>query len=291
MFSSRLLTGLYYALWLAAPLLQLGVAVVLRRRKLDKEFPFFFKYLIFQTVTNLLLLVLSSDYRAYFYAYWSFQAVTAALEFAIIYEIFGQLFRPYPYLRDFARVLLRWIGSLLLLVAVLFAVSASPREGPVIVAVLWVERSIRLVQCGLLFFLLWFCSYLGITRRHYLFGVALGFGTLASADLVTIATRMVTGYIGDRTFNLVLMGAADWAVAIWLTYFLSRAPASLPRQTAVISGQKWEYGVAELLYPQSEASLLSQIDKMVENAFAQSRHKELKSPDSPPALHPPTTGR
>jgi len=288
--SSRVLTGLYYVLWLAAPLLQLGVAVVLRRRKLDKEFPFFFKYLIFQTATNLLLFVLSFNYRAYFYAYWSFQTVTTALEFAIIYEIFGQLFRPYPYLRDFARVLLRWIGSLLLLVAVLFAVSASPQETPVVVAVLWAERSIRLVQCGLLFFLLWFCSYLGITRRHYLFGVALGFGTLASADLVTIATRMVTGYIGDTAFNLILMSAADWAVAIWLFYFLSRAPASLLRQATVVSGQKWDYGVAELLYPQTEPGLLSRIDKMVENAFAQSQHK-VKSPESPPALQPPTAGQ
>ncbi len=288
--SSRLLTGLYYVLWLAAPILQLGVAVVLRRRKLDREFPFFFKYLIFQTATNLLLFALSSHYRAYFYAYWSFQAVTAVLEFAIIYEIFGQLFRPYPYLRDFARVLLRWIGSLLLLVAVLFALSASPQDEPVLVAVLWAERSIRLVQCGLLFFLLWFCSYLGITRRHYLFGVALGFGTLASADLVTIATRMVTGFIGDQAFNLVLMAAADWAVAIWLTYFLARAPVPVKQEAVAASGQKWDQGVSELLYPQPEASLLSRIDRMVEDAFAQSRRKEVNSSEGP-ALHPPTTGR
>ncbi len=289
MFSSRPLTGLYYVLWFAAPILQLGVAVVLRRRKLDKEFPFFFKYLIFQAATNLLLFALIDHYRAYFYAYWSFQAVTAGLEFAIIYEIFGQLFRPYPYLRDFARVLLRWIGSLLLLVAVLFALSASAQEEAVVVAVLWAERSIRLVQCGLLFFLLWFCSYLGITRRHYLFGVALGFGTLAAADLVTIATRMVTGYIGDKGFNLVLMAAADWAVAIWLTYFLARAPVPAKHEATALSGQKWDQGVAELLYPQGDASLLSRIDRMVEDAFAQSRRKELHPPDGP-ALHPPTTG-
>ena len=290
MLSSRLLTGLYYLLWIAAPFLQLSVAVVLRRRKLDKEFPFFFKYLIFQTATNLLLFTLSSHYRAYFYGYWSFQAVTAVLEFAIIYEIFGQLFRPYPYLRDFARVLLRWIGSLLLLVAVLFALTATSQEGPVIVAVLWVERSIRLVQCGLLFFLLWFCYYLGITRRHYLFGVALGFGTLAAADLVTIATRQVTGYIGDKAFNLILMAAADWAVAIWLTYFLSRAPVSRTQPVPFDSGQKWDRGVAELLYPQAEPPLLTRIDKMVEDAFAHSRHKDLGSPDGP-TLHPPTAGQ
>ena len=287
--SSRLLTGLYYVLWIAAPLLQAGVAVVLRRRKLDKEFPFFFKYLIFQATTNLLLFGLSSHYRTYFYVYWPIQAVTAVLEFAVIYEVFGQLFRLYPYLRDFARVLLRWIGSLLVLVAILFALSASPQEVPVIVAVLWMERSIRLVQCGLLFFLLWFCSYLGITRRHYLFGVALGFGTLAAADLVTIATRMVTGYIGDKAFNLILMATADWAVAIWLTYFVARAPQSHTQEAPVISGQKWDQGVAELLYPQAEAGLLTRIDKMVEDALTHSRHKDLGSSEGP-ALHPPSAG-
>jgi hypothetical protein len=289
MSSSQFLNGVYYALWLGQPALQFAVAVLLRRRKLDGEFRFFFRYLIFQGFANLLLFALLAHYRAYFFTYWTLTVFSTVLEFGIIYEIFGQLFRPYPYLRDFARVLLRWIGSLLVLVAVLFALSASPQEEAVVVAVLWAERSVRLVQCGLLFFLLWFCSYLGITRRHYLFGVALGFGTLAAVDLVTVATRMVTGYIGDKTFNVILMGTADWAVVIWLAYFLSRVPV-IKHEAAAISGQKWDQGVAELLYPQAEASLLTRIDKMVEDAFVQSRRKELSSPDTP-ALQPPTTGQ
>ena len=288
--SSHLFTGLSYALWVAAPALQIWVAVVLRRRRLDKEFPFFFKYLIFQVATNLALLALHSHYKPYFYAYWSFQALNTILEFAIIYEIFGHLFRPYPYLRDFARVLLRWAGSLLLVIAMLFALTSAAHEAPVIMAVMKVQQSVNLVQCGLLFFLLWFCPYLGITRRHYLFGVALGFGVIASAELASFATRMFTGAVANEVFNLLLMSASNWAVAIWLVYFVSRAPVSQPQVEAAPTGNIWEHGVADLLYPHPdpEPGLLARIDRLVEDAFAQQRAGKLAAQEAPRPLQPPT---
>ena len=92
--SSQLLNGGYYALWLGQPSLQFGVAVLLRRRKLDGEFRFFFGYLIFQGTANVLLFALLAHYRAYFYTYWTLTVFSTMLEFGIIYEIFGQLFRP-----------------------------------------------------------------------------------------------------------------------------------------------------------------------------------------------------
>lgn len=288
--SSPLLTGIYYALWLSQPALQFGVAFMLRRRKLEGEFRYFFRYLSFQGFANLLLFALLNHYRSYFYTYWVLTVFSTVLEFGIIYEIFGQLFRPYPYLRDFAGVTLRWAGSLLVVVALLFAISASAKEEPVIVAVLWAERSVRLVQCGLVFFLLWFCSYLGITRRHYLFGVALGFGTIASTELAAVAVRMATGYINDRAFNIALLAASDFAALLWVIYLRSPARTSKQAPAMAVPGQKWEQGVAELLYPQAEPGLLARIDKMVEDAFAESRRKELNSPEGPAALHPPTTG-
>ncbi len=294
MTASQLVNGLYYALWIGQPALQLGVAAVLRRRKLHKEFPFFFWYLLFQGATNLLMLALMSHYRAYFYVYWFVQApVSTLLEFAIIYEVFGKLFRSYPHLQGFARVLFRWAGSVLLLVAVLLAMNAPGNEGPIVVATLWAERSARLVQCGLVFFLLWFCSYLGITRRHYLFGVALGFGTIASTELAAVAARMMTGYIGDRGFNLALLAATDFAAIVWLIYLLSPAPAARAIPQLGASGQSLDQGVAALLYPQAEPGLLGRIDKMVEDAFAHSREAKTPPPEVPAArpapIHPPRT--
>lgn len=287
--SSSLLTGLFYALWVGQPLLQISVGLVLRRRKLHREFSFFYQYLILQACANILLFALVNRYWLYFYTYWTVSVVSTVLEFGIIYQIFRQLFRPYPYLREFASVLLRWVGSLLVVVSILFALNASAKDEPVVVAVLWAARSVRLVQCGLVFFLLWFCSYLGITRRHYVFGVALGFGTIASTELAAVAARMATGYVGDRGFNIALLTAADFAAMVWLIYLRSPAPAVKGAAESAVAGQKWDHGVADLLYPQAEPGLLARIDRMVEDAFAQSRRKELNPPEGP-ALQPPTTG-
>lgn len=289
MSSSQLFAGLYYLLWVGQPLLQFGAAYSLRRRKLTSEFSFFFQYLLLQGCANLLLLALLHHYREYFYTYWTLSVVSTVLEFGIIYQIFGQLFRPYPHLHEFMSVVLRWVGTLLVVVAILFAVTASASEEPVIVAVLWAERSVRLVQCGLVFFLLWFFPYLGITRRHYLFGVALGFGTIASTELAAVAARTATGYVGDHGFNLALLMAADFGAIVWLIYL--KAPASSKVVAEPVSpGQKWDQGVAALLYPEPEPGLLARIDKMVEDAFAESRRKQLNSTDRP-ALHPPTSGQ
>ncbi len=290
MSSSQLFTGFYYALWIGQPLLQLSAAWMLRRRKLTREFSFFFQYLLLQGCANVLLLALLTHYRPYFYTYWMVSLVSTVLEFGIIYQVFGQLLRPYPHLREFMSVVLRWVGSLLVVVAILFAISASANEPAIIVAVLWAERSVRLVECGLVFFLLWFFPYLGITRRHYLFGIALGFGTIASTELAAVAARMATGYIGDRGFNLALLTAADFAAIVWLIYLRAPSVARKPVVESASPGQKWEQGVANLLYPQAEPGLLSRIDKLVEDAFVQSRQRELKSPDGPPALHPPPAG-
>ena len=287
----------YYVLWVAAPLLLGATVWLLRRRRLQGEFPFFYRYLIVQAVVNavLLLVVTYGSYKHYFYTYWVSSAAITVLEFAVIYEVFRQISRPYPYLRDFARVLFRWAGTLLLFIAMLFGVTATSQDEPIVTAVLWAQRSVRLVQCGLVFFLLYFCSYLGITRRHYLFGVALGFGTIASAEVALYASRIATGLISDRVFNLILMAVYDWAVVIWLMYFRLRpAPATASASGVPIhAGVEWDRGVAELLYPASaEPGLLARIDKMVEVALSQPRGEAEKAKAAAAATavspHPPT---
>ncbi len=283
----------YYVLWIAAPLLLGVTAWLLRRRRLDREFPFFYRYLLIQAAVNVALLLVSryGSYKDYFYTYWISAAAITVLEFAVIYEVFRQIFRPYPYLRDFARVLFRWAGTLLLFIALLFGLTATAQDEPIVTAVLWAQRSVRLVQCGLVFFLLYFCSYLGITRRHYLFGIALGFGTIASAEVALYASRIATGLISDRVFNLILMAVYDWAVVIWLMYFRLRpAPAAASAPAAPIhAGVEWDRGVADLLYPASaEPGLLTRIDKMVEDALSHQRREEAekaKAAAAPP--HPP----
>src|SRR5260370_17300866 len=89
------------ALWLLQPALQSGIAVIVFRRKLHKDFPVFFIY----TLTQIALFAIefpvskwcSSD--VYFYTFWIAAAVNVILAFKIIHEVFLDIFRPYPALR------------------------------------------------------------------------------------------------------------------------------------------------------------------------------------------------
>ena len=85
-------------------------------------------------------------------------------------------------LRDLSVILFRWSALVILLVAGMWAVTSGhpAQDGSITNAILLAGRSVRLMQCGLVFFLLLFSEYLGISRRNLLFGIALGFGLFAS---------------------------------------------------------------------------------------------------------------
>src|SRR2546421_2261728 len=114
-------------LWCAQPALQAAVAVVLWRRKLHKQFPVFFTYLLAQIGIFAITFPLraTSKFEWFFYAYWAGAAVSALLGFRVIHEIFLDVFRPYHMLRDLGTVLFKWAGLVMLLVSVVVAFSSS----------------------------------------------------------------------------------------------------------------------------------------------------------------------
>src|SRR5437879_8277640 len=109
---------LYYALWIAHPLLQSGIAVVMLRRGLHLKFKFFFAYVVAQIVTFAVVFpTYKYNYTAYFYLYWFSTAIGVLLGFKVIHEVFLDVFRPFHTLRDLWTVLFTWAGLLMLLVA------------------------------------------------------------------------------------------------------------------------------------------------------------------------------
>ncbi|PYX85589.1 MAG: hypothetical protein DMG68_17690, partial [Acidobacteria bacterium] len=198
-----------YALWIAHPVLQLAVAAAMIRRKLYRIFPFFFAYIVSQILIFSVLFPIyrAESYELYFYVYWTTTSVSVALGFKVIHEIFLDIFRPYHTLKDLGSVLFKWAGLVMLLVAGVVAASSPVSEsGPLVQAVLTLQRSVRVIQCGLVFFLLVFSRYLGISWRQRSFGIALGFGSFAAIELAMIALRVGT-YISEPLLNLLNMGA------------------------------------------------------------------------------------
>src|SRR5882724_2615211 len=212
-------------LWCAQPLLQSSVALVLWRRKLHKQFPVFFSYVLAQIGIFVLTFPLRSadNYEWFFYAYWMGAAVSALLSFRVIHEVFLDVFRPYHTLKDLGTVLFKWTGVVMLLVSVVVAFSNSGNSDPLIQAITTLQRSVRMVQCGLILFLLLFSRFLGVSKRQQSFGIALGFGLFASVELILLALHS-GGYLDVLRMALINTAMYDLAIVIWLGYALAPNP-------------------------------------------------------------------
>src|SRR6202789_1137109 len=211
-----------FALWLITPLLQAGVLVAMFRRGLQRDYPYFFYYTILQVASVPVLgLVMFYSYSAYYYAYYVNLGLSVLISFAVLQEIFNDAFRPYEALRDLSVILFRWSALVVFLVGGMWAINAAhkPANGPITDAILLADRSVRLMQCGLVFFLLLFSEYLGISRRSMLFGISLGFGFFAAINmLVVTGMSHPSGVVHESTLRHINSAAYTLAVIVWLGY-------------------------------------------------------------------------
>lgn len=256
-------------LWIAHPVLQSMVAAAMIRRKLYRGFPFFFSYVICQILifSALFPIYRADNYELFFYVYWTTAALSVALGFKVIHEIFVDIFRPYHTLKDLGSVLFKWAGLVMLLVAGVVAASSPVSEsGPLVQAVLTLQRSVRVVQCGLVFFLLVFSKYLGISWRQRSFGIALGFGTFAAVELGVIALR-VGSYVSEPSSNLVNMIAYNAAIVVWIGYAVVDNPTREASVT-LLKSQRWEQSLTDLHHPAMADSLIPMFEGMVDRAFS-----------------------
>src|SRR5207247_9945269 len=108
----------YNALWMIQPVLQLGVAGIMFRRKLHQTFPVFFAYILFQIPIFCLVFAAYEwgSYSQYFYTYWICAAISLALGFKVIHEFFLDVFRPYQAFTDLRSLLVSLCGLGMLLI-------------------------------------------------------------------------------------------------------------------------------------------------------------------------------
>jgi hypothetical protein len=144
-------------------------------------------------------------------------------------------------------------------------ISVSPGwDNPVRESILVVQRCVRVVQCGLVLFLLAFSRNLGVSWRRQSFGIALGFGLFSGVELLTYALYSGSHLHGMLT-NLVNMTAYNAGMVVWLGYSaLNRKGAVVP----ILVPQRWDEALTDLR-PQSEAeSLIPMFEHMVDQAFS-----------------------
>ncbi|HZP24567.1 MAG TPA: hypothetical protein VFB04_14060 [Terriglobales bacterium] len=256
-----------YVLWFTTPLLQIAVLIAMFRRGLHRSYPYFFNYTIIGILSVPILYVLyRQSYTVYYYAYYTNIGLSVIVSFAVLQEIFKDAFRPYEALRELSVILFRWSALVVLLVAVMWAINTGKsNHGVVTDIIMLADRALRLMQCGLVFFLLLFSEYLGIPRRSLLFGISLGFGFFASVNMLVFTGFAHHGFLKQATLSTINSGAYMFAVVLWLGYTLAAAPArSKVTEDLLERSRDWNSALEDARVPVVADSLLDSMDQTVE---------------------------
>jgi hypothetical protein len=263
--------------------IQAAILGILFRGKRRSEFPIFRSYSA--TYILLLLIGLSAYFFAgyrftscdqYTYVYWVISLVYMALEFAVMYEIIVNALKPYSALVDLGRMLFIWAAVFLLIAAGTTAFATSgPESSRLLAAFAVVERSMRLMECGLLLLFFFFERRLGLSWRNPNVSIALGLGTTASVDL--ICSYLKSHFPGQVTqLDVINTSIYMGVLAFWCYVFVadraeSKAAVGSPSRLIL---QRWNEALSSYRHGQtvvnssSMESFLPGIEKTVDRVLA-----------------------
>jgi hypothetical protein len=253
------------------------ILIFLIKRKMRSSFPIFFAYNAYAIVAGLALLIGYAAARVsdvqYFYFYAVVNAVLMALEFGVMFELVVVALKPYGAIIDLGKMLFRWAGLFLLVAACL---TASATVGSMAVqcaaGVDLLTKSLRLMQCGLLFLFFLFERRLSLSWRSRPVSIALGIGVSAAIGLCCsyFRARYMSALLWINILETVSYLAA---VVYWAVCFAVREP----QRTNVLDSpsrlifQRWDEALAGYGYgnaPSTVESFLPGIEKTVDRVMA-----------------------
>jgi hypothetical protein len=245
---------LWYYLWVAPHAFQGIIVFAMLRRRLHRSFPMFFLYTLFEILQFGALFAISRSHfhfgGGYVYAFSLGLALSTAIRFSVIYELFGHFFRRYPALDQTGKLLFQGTTIVLLLVALGLAVFApGGGAGLLLKATYALDRTASILQCGLLISLFLFSRYFALSWRSHAFGIALGLGIFASMELASSAVWLRLGAFGNATVNLASMAVYNCCVLIWMFYLLApeRVPQSSLKKLPEYDLEIWNQELRRLL--------------------------------------------
>jgi len=216
------------------PILCAILVYLMVRAKAWREFKFLVALLCVKVVCSAIclpILYLSSHgvvsrvtYPIYFTAYWAGYALEAILSLCVIYSIFKLAMAPLKGLQTLGMLVFRWVAAISVAVAigVAFAPHISGIKFAVAIVTQLQQTSSILTLC-LLLFVCFAIRPMGLSYRSRIFGVSLGMGVLATANLV--GTAWLAHYTTMYSTMTIVIALVDGATLLaWTAYFAFPEP-------------------------------------------------------------------
>lgn len=172
--------------------------------------------------------------QGYFLVYWSVYLISAVLLYFICMEVFRSALSSLPGLRNLGIVIFRW--AVLVSVIVTISSVSFAHRGVLIIPDLAIPlmRSVSLLELCLLGFLCLSMNALRLSVRDMAFGIALGFGLMASNDFVTVS--MISRFSSlTAPLQFVYESVILFSLATWVAYCVMPEPVRKPLMMQVNS--------------------------------------------------------
>jgi hypothetical protein len=226
------------------PWLNLLALLAALKMGVRKRFPAMVFYLCLRLFSAILLLGILNAHSfssisryaqslAYIYAFWISYIAGAVTVFFVVQEIFKELMRPIPGLQKLGLIAFRWITAASLLIALGTVVLPIHGNSTLLALIAFrVMRCASILELCLLTFLALTVHSLGRSFRSQLFGIGLGLGFEAFAQLVTsIAIAHEQSLYSPANCMLEMVTLLTFMA--WTAYFLLPEPVSEKRPTTL----------------------------------------------------------
>lgn len=214
--------------WWAGNALEAVLLYRALRRKFFGKYFVFYAYLSYVLVEQLVafgVYVFTPAFYTKFY--WSMQFVSITIGYCVIWEIFRQVFGPYPGARKVTRNLLAAILVILLCKVFLNALYHWRLDAPARDAA-DLERYLRVVQASLLVAIIALVAYYAIPLGKNVKGMILGYGIFIGLTVMQLAVRSYLGTSFEPVWKHLAWVSYSAALVMWCATLWSYHPNPRP---------------------------------------------------------------
>ncbi len=277
-----------FSLWAA-------IAFLFWKRKMYRRFPYMGGYLGLRVASMPMLLAVyylqsqpwgHASYSVYFYGYWAVYIASAVLLLLVCVEVFRSALSALPGLMKIGIVIFRW--AILVSVVLTFSSISFVHHGMAAIpdVAVGLMRSVSVLELCLLAFLCLSMNALRLSIRDLAFGIALGFGVMASNDFVFAA---LIPRAASMTANLQFLYEAMILVSlgVWVAYCAlpeaARKPLMMPANSTIyrwneIASALGHTGTQIAVQQPANSFFLTDVEKVVEKVLTRNlKGRELES--------------
>ncbi|MCU1253725.1 MAG: putative rane protein [Candidatus Angelobacter sp.] len=267
---------LQFALAITSVAVMGALMFVMAKRKLRSAYPLFFAYIGINALAVVMgLAALRFASAQYFYIYWTNSTILMLVGFAVQYEVFVAILKPFSAVLDLGKMLFFWAAGFLFIAGLLTAmVTNGANSSKIMVAVDLCDRCVHLMQCGLMLLMVVFEKRLSFSWRSPGMGVALGLGINAAMDL---AVSYAEGRFPAWGTELGMLNGVVFTgvIAFWAFRFAAKesAPTTAANSPSRLIIQRWNdalisYRQSDLAVSSAMSSFLPGVEQTVERVLA-----------------------